>query len=319
MGRISAVVVNWNGGELLERCLASLEAQDEPFSEIVVVDNASADGSVERCRKRYPRVRWLSMGWNAGFAAAANAGVEAADADLVALVNPDAWLDSGWTAAMKRAASASGAAVAAFASVLRDARRPHVLDGAGDAYHISGRAWRLGRGRSLRELSLEPREVFSACAAAAVYRREAFTEAGGFDERFFCYMEDVDLGFRLRLRGWRAILVPEAVAYHVGAYSTGGQHSEFAVYHGHRNMVWVFVKNMPAPLLVALFPGHMLINVVAVAWLAALGKGRAAVRAKVDALRGLKQIWRQRREVQAGMRSSVVEIWRALDKGWQIW
>jgi GT2 family glycosyltransferase len=112
-----------------------------------------------------------------------------------------------------------------------------VLDGVGDAYHISGLVWRMGHGEPVASFSEQVREVFSPCAAAALYRRSVLLEVGGFDEDFFCYVEDVDLGFRLRLAGHKALSVPDAVVYHVGSATTGGQHSDFAVYHGHRNLV----------------------------------------------------------------------------------
>jgi GT2 family glycosyltransferase len=94
-------------------------------------------------------------------------------------------------------------------------------------------------------------EIFSPCAAAALYRRSALLEVGGFDEDFFCYVEDVDLGFRLRLAGYRCLYVPLSVAHHIGSGTTGGKNSDFSVYHGHRNLVWAFVKNMPGVLTVS--------------------------------------------------------------------
>ena len=103
----------------------------------------------------------------------------------------------------------------------------------------------MGHGVPVSSVSEEVREVFSPCAAAALYRRSALVEIGGFDDDFFCYSEDVDLGFRLMLAGHSCLYVPTSVTHHVGSGTTGGQNSDFAVYHGHRNLVWTYVKDMP--------------------------------------------------------------------------
>jgi GT2 family glycosyltransferase len=139
-------------------------------------------------------------------------------------------------------------------------------------------------------------------------------EVGGFDEDFFCYAEDVDLGFRLRLAGHRCLLVPDAVVRHVGSATTGGQKSDFAVYHGHRNLVWTYMKNMPGALFWLFLPLHILLNLVTVLWFSLRGQGRVIMRAKRDALCDLPRMWRKRREIQRARRAPVGEIWRALDK-----
>src|SRR5205085_72619 len=144
----------------------------------------------------------------------------------------------------------------------------------------------------------EAREIFSPCAAAAMYRREVFRAAGGFDEDFFCYAEDVDLGFRLRLAGYKALYVPDAVAYHVGSATTG-RRSDFSVYYGQRNLVWTYAKNMPVGLLFLYALFHLAINIATVAALAMRGQGMIALRAKIDALKGLGTVLRKRRAVQA--------------------
>ena len=138
--------------------------------------------------------------------------------------------------------------------------------------------------------------------------------AGGFDESYFCYMEDVDLGFRLRLAGHTARFVPTAVVRHVGSATSGGQHSDFSVFHGHRNMVWTFVKNMPTPLLWFLLPWHLAANLAALVIFSARGQGNTIVRAKWQALQGLGHAWRQRRSIQHQRIASVRSIWAALDK-----
>ncbi|EKD97953.1 MAG: hypothetical protein ACD_23C00660G0003, partial [uncultured bacterium] len=188
------------------------------------------------------------------------------------------------------------------------------LDGAGDAYHVSGLVWRMGHGSPVPTDVEDEREVFSPCAAAALYRRSAFHETGGLDEDYFCYVEDVDLGFRLRLAGYRCLYVPQSVAYHVGSGTTGGQYSEFVLYHGHRNLVWTFVKDMPGILFWLLLPLHVLLNLVSIVWFVLLGRGRVILRAKHDALLGLPKMWRKRRYIQKCRVVSIAQIWRQLDK-----
>jgi GT2 family glycosyltransferase len=181
-------------------------------------------------------------------------------------------------------------------------------------YHVSGLVWRSGHGAPL-PTGESAHEVFSPCAAAALYRRDALLEIGGFDERYFCYLEDVDLGFRLRLRGQRCLYVPDAVVVHVGSGTTG-KGSAFSTYHGHRNLVWTFFKDMPAPLLALYLPQHLLVNVLSVVWFAARGQAGAIVRAKWDALRGLPAILAERRQVQRERRVGARELRRAMARGW---
>jgi GT2 family glycosyltransferase len=149
---------------------------------------------------------------------------------------------------------------------------------------------------------------------------------GGFDEDFFCYFEDVDLGFRLRLAGHRCLLVPGAVAYHVGYATTERRHSDFAVYHGHRNLVWTYVKNMPGVLFWLLLPLHIALNLVTIIWFSLKGQGGVILKAKWDALCGISifHIWKKRHNIQRSRIASIGEIWKVLDKSFlprlsQIW
>ena len=218
-----------------------------------------------------------------------------------------------WLEQLLQAARAHPQA-AAFGSRQLCHEDPTRLDGIGDCYHWSGMAWREGHGRIQQARHLIESDIFAPCAAAALYRRSALVAAGGFDESYFCYMEDVDLGFRLRLAGHTARFVPTAVVRHVGSATSGGQHSDFSVFHGHRNMVWTFVKNMPTPLLWFLLPWHLAANLAALVIFSARGQGNTIVRAKWQALQGLGHAWRQRRSIQHQRIASVRSIWAALDK-----
>jgi GT2 family glycosyltransferase len=313
---VGVVIVAWNAGSLLNDCLDALARQTRRPSRVVVIDNASTDGSVDAARVRYPRVEIVRLPRNSGFAAASNIGIRALpDCPWVAFLNPDAFPEPAWIEALVRAALRHPGC-AAFGSHMLNARDQRLVDGTGDVYHVSGRAWRRDEGRPVAQI--EPRglsEIFAPCAAAALYRRDLLIDLGGFDEEYFCYSEDVDLGFRLRLAGYRSLYVPDATVLHVGSAVTG-RYSDFSVYHGHRNLVWTFVKNMPAPLLWLYLPQHFMLNLATVVWFGLHGRVRIILKAKWDALRGLRRVWGRRREVQARRRASVAEIRQAMSRGW---
>jgi GT2 family glycosyltransferase len=312
--KASVIIVNWNGERFLERCLTAVMAQTVKPHEIILVDNASSDGSVEIVR-RFPSVRLMTQDQNTGFARGNNLAIEAASAESkwIALLNPDAFAEPRWLETLLMAAE-SNPGFDVFGSKLVNAADPTVQDGGGDAYHISGLVWRMGHGVPVPTSVENAREVFSPCAAAALYRRSVLREIGGFDEDYFCYVEDVDLGFRLRLAGYRCLHVPQSVAHHIGSGATGGQHSDFALYHGHRNLVWTFVRDMPGVLFWLLLPLHILLNLVSILWFALRGRGGVIWRAKRDALLGLPRMWRKRQHVQKTRVASISEIWRQLDK-----
>jgi GT2 family glycosyltransferase len=313
---VAAVVVNLNSGELLGRCLQSLADQTVKPAKTVVVDNGSSDGSVDGVEERFPGVEVLRLGENVGFARANNIAVEHAQGCAwVALVNPDAFPEPSWLETLVEAAAARQE-YTFFASRLIVGSHGATLDGTGDFYHVSGWAWQRGHGQSVGQVD-DPQgeeEVFAPCAAAALYRRDAFQAVGGFDESYFCYFEDIDLGFRLRLAGHRCLYVPQAVAIHLGA-STSGRESDFAVYHAHRNLVWTYVKNMPTGLLFVYLPHHLFVNVLTLGWFSLRGHPGAIFRAKVDALLGLRRVLATRRDVQARRLVDAGEIRRALSRG----
>jgi GT2 family glycosyltransferase len=289
-------------------------AQTVTPREIIVLDNASSDGSLAIVR-RYPTVRLLALDENTGFARGNNLAIAAASADVdwIALLNPDAYAEPGWLDALLRAAQAHPD-YAVFGSKLLNASCPDLIDGVGDAYHISGMVWRKGHGARAPLGDDVENDIFSPCAAAALYRRSALQQLGGFDEDYFCYVEDVDLGFRLQLAGYRCRYVPQSVAHHVGSGTTGGQHSTFALYHGHRNLVWTFVKDMPGVLFWLLLPLHLGLNLATLIWFALRGHGGVLWRAKRDAVLGLPAAWRKRRTIQAARRMSLGALWQVIDK-----
>lgn len=312
--RIAVIVVNYNGGEMLLQCLGSVRAQSLHPSRVIVVDNASSDGSADTAMKLYPDYEFVRMERNLGFAAANNYAANLADdCKWLALLNPDAFAVSDW---LEKTIDAGrkNPEFSIFGACMLKYNDPSYLDGMGDVYHPCGLAWRNGYGKIPLDDSMRTREIFSACAAAALYKRDDFLAAGGFDDDYICYFEDVDLGFRLRLFGKRCLLVADAIVYHVGSATTGGRNSDFAVYHGHRNLVWTYVKNMPDVMFWMFLPLHIGINLITIAWFVFKGQGGIILRAKRDALRGIPRMWRKRCKIKKQRVAPSCEIWRVMDK-----
>jgi GT2 family glycosyltransferase len=308
---VTVVIVCFNSADYLTRCLQALEAQKFREFDVILVDNASTDGSTDGVEGKHPslHLRVERLQNNTGFAAANNLAARKAGGEWLALLNPDAFAEPDWLEQLLQAASQYPGAF--FASRQIQANHPQLLDGDGDVYFTSGLAQR--RSYNVPHYAPGPaREVFSACAAAALYPLRQFLEAGGFDEDYFAYQEDVDLGFRLRLRGLRCYLVPTAIVYHLGAGSSGGR-SSFATYHGHRNLVWTYFKNMPVPWFWYYLPLHLVWSLISIIYLALRGQGLVVLHAKLDAVRGLPSALGKRASVQAGRRIEFREVLRTMN------
>lgn len=311
---ISVVITNWNGAHVLPRCLEALSCQTFRDFEIIVVDDASTDASTDEMQSHFPDVRVIKSTRNVGFAAANNLGAKTASGRWLALLNNDAFPHPDWLERL-RAAIKQHPEYAIFASRLVQAEQPERLDGAGDVYHVSGLAWRRYHGQKGEQLAQNAEEVFSACGAAALYSRDVFLYAGGFDEDFVAYHEDVDLGFRLRLQGHRCLYVPDAIVEHLGS-SSYGKKSNLGIYHGHRNLVWTFFKNMPRGMLWRYLPAHLLGIASSLFYHSIHGHVRAIWSAKIDAARGLPRILQKRKEIQRKLQVSDSEISRWMDHRW---
>jgi GT2 family glycosyltransferase len=316
---VAVVIVTFNAAEYIAACLATVAEQSHRPDRIVILDNASTDDSVRVCREAAARlglaVEVVASTTNMGFAAANNRAVgRLDDCEFIATLNPDAFPERAWLSELLIAAEKHPEA-ASFASRLVAADDVAKLDGIGDAFHVSGLAWRQGHQCRVEDVAEAGRErqIFSACAAAALYRRADWVAVGGFDERFFCYAEDVDLGFRLQLLNRGCWYVPSSVVRHMGSAASGAR-SAFAVYHGYRNLEWTYIKNMPSGLLWRYLPLHLLASLGSIAWFVAAGRGMSIVRAKLDALRGLRATLADRRRVQQNRRVSNARLLELLDR-----
>jgi N-acetylglucosaminyl-diphospho-decaprenol L-rhamnosyltransferase len=302
-------IVAYNAGPWLERCVAAMATQSFRDFEVVIVDNASDDGSVAALRLPDDRFRIERAGSNLGFAAANNLGASGCEADWIATLNPDAEPNAAWLEAL-RGATMRHRQATMFGSTQIDARRPDRVDGFGDVVSIYGTAWRGASGAPVGTLPADDREVFAPCAAAALYARDAFLAAGGFEESFFCYLEDVDLGFRLRLGGARCIQVRRAEVRHTGG-AIAGEDSDFSVFHRQRNRIWLIARNFPSPL-VFLVLALQVVVVPLTVWRRGAGGWRAALRGVAAGRRGRPRALRQRRAIQRTRTLSNRELARML-------
>jgi GT2 family glycosyltransferase len=312
----SLVIVSWNSAKYLPRCLECLSSQTFQFFEVIVVDNGSSDGSVADLEKQHPQLdlKVERLASNRGFAAANNLGAELARGEWLILLNTDAFPEVDWLETLIKTAR-DNPQYTCFSSRQLQANKPELLDGAGDCYHISGLAWKRCMGYPSGEYGLEIKEVFSPCGAAAMYSRNAFLDVGGFDEDFFSYLEDVDLGFRLRLRGHRCLYVPDAVVHHIGSASLGVA-SDFALYHYHRNLIWSFVQNMPPSLIWRYMFAHLAANLIYLVTYILRGRGKVLWKAKMDALHGLARARKKRGEIQSRRSVTAGELVRVMERGW---
>ena len=318
---VSVIVVNHNQRQLLRRCLRSLGAQSFTNFEILVVDNGSTDGSRDLANDpSLLRARWIWNPGNAGFCAAVNQGIEIARGSYIALLNNDAEARPDWLGALVESLERRPAAGMAASKIL-NGRDPAILDKAGHLIYPDGQ--NRGRGSGERDRGQYDRveEVAWPDGCAALYRRELFDHVGGFDEDFFAYGDDAELGLRARIGGWKCVYVPGAIVHHrLG--STLGQYSEQRIFLIERNRVWLAAKLFPWRLL-WLNPFYFLLRLVLTAFSALAGRGDAGaakrsigisgllkciIKAEVAALAGLPAMLRKRREIRSFRRLTPAEV-----------
>lgn len=242
--KVSVIIPNYNGKHFMEPCLKSLSEQTCRDFQILVVDNASTDGSVEYMKEHYPDIRLFSLKKNLGFSAAVNVGIRNSRTPYVILLNNDTTVDPHYIEEMLRAIERSPK-IFSVSSKMIQMYHPDLIDSAGDLYTLPGWGVCRGAGRPVGNYT-EPDEIFSACAGAAIYRRSVFRKIGYFDESHFAYLEDIDIGYRARIYGYRNVYCPTALVYHVGSGTSGSKYNSFKVKLSARNSVWLNYKNMPA-------------------------------------------------------------------------
>jgi len=318
---VSAIVVNWNGKEYLQECLQSLRAQTFSDFEVILVDNGSTDGSVEYIQENFfGWVRVLGNARNEGFSGGNNRGIRAASGKYIVLLNNDAQADPCWLEELVKVAGENPrAGMLACKIYLQGGSK--IIDNVGHLIYRDG----LNRGRGRLEADLgqyeKIEEVFFPSGCAALYRREMLDEVGLFDEDFFAYGDDTDLGLKGRLAGWKCLYVPKAVVHHRYSQSSGA-YSALKAFYVERNRVWIAVKYFPLTLLLE-SPFFTFLRFALQGYGALVGRGAAGkfseahspgklllilLKAYLAAFRGLPGMWKKRNDMKRKTRVSQREI-----------
>ncbi len=293
----SIVIPNWNGQHFLQVCLDSLRAQTYPHIEVIIADNASADGSQAYIRENYPEVRLIELPENRGFTGACNAGMEAAQGDFISLLNNDTEVDPNWVQAVVDAFGRDER-IGVVASKMLLFNQRDTLHTAGDGFTTDGRAYNRGVWQKDEGQFDQEEYVFSACGGSSAYRKELLDEIGLLDDDYFFLLEDIDLAWRAQLAGWRTLYTPHAVVYHHLSATGGGVTASF--YDG-RNSLILLAKVFPAALW-RKYGWRILRRQFGIAWDALRAwrgeAARARLRGMLAGIRALPIALRKRREIQ---------------------
>jgi len=318
---VSVIIVNWNGKHLLGECLDSLAAQSFKDFEVIVVDNGSRDGSAEYLRGHYPAVNTVALSENRGYAGGNNAGAAVAKGKYLAFLNNDTKTDSVWLEHLVNEAEKGPATIGMWASKIVSYDNPSVIDNVGLLLYPDGLA--RGKGRLEQDRGQYDRrtEAFFPSGCAGLYRRELLNSTGLFDEEFFAYADDVDLGLRARLAGWGCIYVPSAKVHHKYS-SSSSAYSPFKAFLVERNRIWVLLKYYPWEL-IAVSPYFTAKRLLLHLFGAVAGKGASGkfseqhsmfhafgilIKAWFSALKALPRVLRQRRAFAPVKRISRSEL-----------
>jgi len=290
---VRIVIVDYKSGPHLQACIDALKTQTNSNFEVVIVDNNCPEGAAQNLSNLDSRFHVLSSEVNLGFAGGCNFGAQKAQTQWLIMLNPDTVPDPEWLEHLYQAAQ-TYPDISMFGTTLVSAQSPGLLDGYGDVLSIYGIAWRGGSGAPISVAGDEDLLVFGPCGAAAMYRTNAFNAVGGFDTDFFCYIEDVDIAWRLRLQGSDCVQVRAAICAHVGSVSTADNPS-FRYYHTARNSIWMIVKCAPlwmVPLMLSLnLTSHIYLRLRG----AYQGSGSVRARGIKDGLKGIPRAWRKRK------------------------
>jgi GT2 family glycosyltransferase len=322
---ISTIILNWNGKEYLNSCIQSVKKQTYPNIEIILVDNASEDDSVETIKNLFSDLRLIINPENIGYGGGNNRGIREAKGSYIFVLNSDTVIEKDCLELLWKCIETDQKMGVTTPKILLYDRRD-TIDAAGLTIYLDGLS--IGRGRlELQEKYGQCEEVFSGSGCASLYRKEMLEEIGLFDEDFFAYAEDTDLGWRARLAGWKAYYVPKAIVYHHHSKKFG-TYSSTKAFLVERNRIWVAWKNFPLPILY-LWPFYTLSRYFYQGIGALMRRGAPGrfgqesssfllifilMEAYVSGLRGLPKILRKRKEVQSKKRISNWEVFSLFKK-----
>ncbi len=242
----TVVIPNLNGMQYLKACLDSLMDQSRQDFSVLLIDNGSEDGSADYVESHYPEITVCRFPKNEGFCRAVNEGIRMAQTPYVILLNNDTVCETSFIEKMISGIEQEERCFSCAAKMVQ-MKNPELMDDGGDYYCALGWAYALGKGKAAKRYDRR-REIFSACAGAAIYRREIFDEIGLFDEEHFAYLEDVDVAYRAKIAGYRNYYIPDAVVHHVGSATSGSVYNEFKIRYSSRNTrnsIYLIYKNMP--------------------------------------------------------------------------
>lgn len=245
MYEVTVVIPNYNGQKYLIPCLKALYGMTTVDMEVVVVDNGSEDQSIEEARNLYPQVQYVLLDKNYGFCRAVNEGIRASHAEYVLLLNNDTEVKRGFVEYLLHTIKRSPKIFSVESKMIQYGNH-NLIDSAGTYYNAFGWAFARGKDASVDKYNRRSR-TFAACAGAAIYRKSVFREIGGFDESYFAYLEDIDMGYRARIYGYVNLYEPKAEVIHVGSAASGSRYNEFKTMYSARNNIYLIYKNMPWP------------------------------------------------------------------------
>jgi GT2 family glycosyltransferase len=321
---ISVVVLNWNGAQVVEGCLRSLQEQTYHPLEVIVVDNASTDHSVDLIGGNFPEFKLIVNDKNLGFGGGNNVGICASQGKYIMMLNNDTRLDPKCVEELKTSIEKDQRYGACASKILLESE-PDVIDGVGILVCPDGLSF--GRGRlEKRDRYDKEEELFFAADCACLYRREMLEDIGLYDEDFFAYADETDMGWRAQLAGWKCTYSPKAIVYHLHSVSSGGRVSSFKAFLVERNRIWVALKNFPVSLIL-LGQFYTLWRYVFQAYGALRGKGAAGqfasdfskgelvkilVRAYLSAGKQIPLMLKKRRMIQQKKRITNREVYRLI-------
>ena len=306
--RVCVAIVTYNSSGTLPQCLSSLKSQTYQNFCVVLIDNDSDEKPAALVENAGLPITYMEMDENLGFAKAMNVALNATECEYLAALNPDAFAEPEWLAELVAMAD-KNPSIAALGSLQLKAEDRNQIDGLGDNLLITGQAWR-GQTQPPDLIGEKPAYCFGVCAAAALYRAHVLRDVGEFDETFFCFYEDVDMSFRLRLAGFNCAINTKAVVEHVGGASFEGK-SEFATYLMARNQWWMLLKNMPGLLLILALPGFFLIQSIGIL----KNPKSARMKGVWEGLCNSRNAWMKRRVLQQNRKLSSLGLSRWLS--WQ--
>ncbi len=319
--KLSVIIPNWNGKRFLQECLDSLKDQTYSHFETILVDNGSTDGSADFVWQRYGDfVRIIRNEINLGFAGGNNVGIRNAKGEYIVLLNNDTWADPHWLEELVKAIDGNEW-IGMWGSKIYSYYQRDRIEAVGELIYWDGLSRAKGQFEQDQGQYNQMEEIFFPPGCGAMFRKEVFDQIGLFDEDFFAYADDAEIGIRARLAGWKCLYVPQAILYHKNS-GTGGQYSPFKAFYVERNRFWITIKYFPMPLLI-LSPFFTFYRFAFQAYGALTHRGAAGkftqryspwhligvlVKAYGLGLRGLPKMWKKRRRLKALRKVSYGEI-----------